>query len=188
MFFKGWAPVKWPCLTLKDPECGQFGAYIMHFPSMWSQHTHLPLAWTCRRTGLILKSGPGQRERNIRDYRAAATGIERRCKQILLHQLGFLLGFPKHAHEKDCADETSTFIPVRHVSKVVCRVITARLPPAAEAQRVWLIFCVWLLRISQRTFTYHVTEAELCSRTSPDRIISAFILAAKIAFESRNAL
>lgn len=52
IFFIGWTQVQWRCPrytkihTHTHIECGRFGAYIMHFPSLWSLHTQLPLAWT----------------------------------------------------------------------------------------------------------------------------------------------
>lgn len=85
----------------------------------------------------------------------------------------------------------TTLIFANPTSKVVCGVITARLPPASEAHHVSLIFCVQLLHISphreQCGFTYHVTEAEHCSRAFPDQIIPAFILASNQRYGSRNA-
>lgn len=42
----------------------------MHFPSLWSLHSSSPGMNSDQRTWLILKSGSGQRGRNIKDYRA----------------------------------------------------------------------------------------------------------------------
>lgn len=85
----------------------------------------------------------------------------------------------------------TNLIFINHTSKVVCRVITARLPAASQAHHVSLNFCVQLLHIyphrEQCRFMYHVTEAEHCSWTFPDQIISALIPSPKQHYGSRNA-
>lgn len=79
--------------------------------------------------------------------------------------LDFCPVFPlknKQTNKKTCTQEGSYRWDVHyhlhtvcHISKVVCRVITARLPPAAEVQHVSLIFCVRLLHISLHRETFY---------------------------------
>lgn len=52
------------------------------------------------------------------------------------------------AHRKETTDETACVISTRHISKVVCCVITPCLPPAHETHRLSLARCARLLHIS----------------------------------------
>lgn len=60
----------------------------------------------------------------------------------------------------------------RHISKVVCCVITPCLPPAHKTHRLSLARCARLLHISpggeQHRNKYHITEAESCSSRFTD--------------------
>lgn len=179
----------------------------MHFPSLWSLHTQLPLAWTLiSGHDWYWSQGRGS-ERNVKVYRAVpplplesnAGSASRGVNKCFYTSSDFCSVFShwkknktKHAHKKGPRDETSTLIFIRHISKVVCHDIPTCLPPAAEAQHVSLIFCVWLFHISphreQRRFSYHVTEAERCSRTFPDWIISALLQPPKTALWKQECL
>lgn len=84
--------------------------------------------------------------------------------------------FPLHtntcADRKEPTDETACVISTRHISKVVCCVITPCLPPAHKTHRLSLARCARLLHISpggeQHRKKYHITEAESCSSRFTD--------------------